>query len=123
MKINGVDNLVVDRIKQRTQKKVVIESEKTKITEDKHKEDQKEKKQKRKQKDSELEKNVQKINKLLQDNNKPIYFKITYVFEKTKVEIINKEKNKTMFVINPEKVYEILERLKKREGFIIDETI
>jgi uncharacterized FlaG/YvyC family protein len=123
LKINGIDNLIVNRIKERTRKKIVFESDKTKITEDKHKEDKKEKEQKKSYQEKEFEETVEEINKLMKENNKPIFFKIITVQNKIKVQIINKSSKKILFLIYPDKVYGILEKLKNSESFILDETI
>lgn len=121
VKIHGVDPIVMDRIKERTQKEIVFQPEKTKVTADKNNEEKGRKKQKHNKKS--LEEVVSRLNKLLEEEKAPLRFQIIVRDEKLKVQLLNIEENKVVSEVFPEKIYKLVRNPKEFSGFVVDEFV
>ncbi|WP_366923006.1 flagellar protein FlaG [Metallumcola ferriviriculae] len=124
-KIPGIDNLVVNRIKERTSKQVVFQSEKTKIAEDKSQENKQNKQRKKRHYNKEdMEKAIRDLNELLAEKNTPLAFEMVEEKSRWHIRIIDTSKQKVLHVnVSPEKVMEMLTAVEKSTGAVIDETV
>lgn|GEM_PF-1221034 len=122
--INGIDPIVVDTIKVQTQKQVVLETQKTKISD---------KSEERKDQPRENSKNstdqmqsllgaVEALNNLLKQSDIPLYLKVSQTKEEIKVRLISSVTQETVAEISPEKVLRMLREFNTR-GFALDELI
>lgn len=121
VKIHGVDPIVMDRIKERTQKEIVYQPEKTKVTADKNSEEKGRKEQKHNKKS--LEEVVSRLNKLLEEEKAPLRFQIIVRDEKLKVQLLNIEENKVVSEVFPEKIFKLVRNPKEFSGFVVDEFV
>ena len=121
--INGVDPIVVNNIKVQTQKPIVLETNKTKVSD--------ERKDKNKQKNFErpsekspqtLLQAVDKLNSLLEQNKIPLFFQIINENIGVKVQLINATNQAIIAEISPEKVLRLVVEFNTK-GFTLDELI
>ena len=118
--INGIDPIIVNAIKVQTQKPIITETQKTKISDNKKDND------KRKENSKHLLQSlidaVDKLNKRLEQNKIPLYFQIVRENAELRVQLINSENQDIIAVISPERVFRMVEEFNTR-GFTIDELI
>jgi uncharacterized FlaG/YvyC family protein len=122
--INGVDPVVVDTIKIRTQRPAIVETQKTKINQDKKDKNRQEKHSQHQEEYFliDLMDAVDKLNKLLANNNIQIYFQITNENNIVKIQLINADNQNLITVVSPEKVIRLVNEFSIK-GFTIDELI
>lgn len=122
--INGIDPIIVDNIKVPTQKPAITETQRSKISEDKRDGSKQENQSGHlnKQDLPRLETAVDKLNKLLEQNNISLYFQIVGDHPKIKIQLISADNKKVISEINPAKVFELLANFNTR-GFTVDELI
>lgn len=122
--INGIDPIVVDTIKVQTQKPIVIETQKTKVNQDKKDRD---KQESHSQHSAEhqlksLVTAVNKLNHLLELNKIPLYFQIIDESAGLKVQLINANNQDLIAEMSPEKVLRMVADFNTK-GFTVDELI
>lgn len=124
-KIPGIDNLVVNRIKERTTKKVVFESERTKIAEDKNKEQKQQKHKKERQyTEREVESAVEQLNNLLKEKDAPIYLRATEASGIVTVQVVDLATEEVVHSNMPlNKLLAMIKRLESSYGIVIDESV
>lgn len=122
--INGIDPIVVDTIKVQTQKPAIIETQKTKVNQDKKDKEKREKHSQHHQEYSlpSLISAVDKLNKLLEKNKIPLYFQIFNENTGVKVQLMNADNLGIIAVVSPEKVFKLVAEFNTK-GFTIDELI
>lgn len=123
--IHGVDPIIVNNIKVKTQKSVVIETHKTKVSDN-----QKEKKDQGQGQEQQhpqppmqdLMVAVEKLNKLLEQNKIKLCFQIVNQRGKVCVQLIEIDSGNLISEIMPEKILDLLEKF-STTGFTINELI
>ncbi len=121
--IHGIDPIIVNNIKVQTQKPVVIETKKTKVS-DNQKDKKDEEKEKRHSEPplQNLITAVEKLNKLLELNKIPLCFQIINNQGVIKVQLIDADNKNIIAEMLPEKVFELLMKF-NTTGFTLDELI
>ncbi|KUO52786.1 MAG: hypothetical protein APF76_02300 [Desulfitibacter sp. BRH_c19] len=120
VKIQGVDPVIVERIRDKNRKKLIYESEQTKVvsnSEKDHKKDQKGQQHKRTLKHS-----IERLNELLQEIDAPIRFEKINVKEELYVLVIDIHTQKVLTKIFPERVFQLMKNIDDPKGFIIDDS-
>lgn len=122
--INGIDPIIVNNIKVQTQKQVILETQKTKISDDKK---DKDKNQQHAEHPPEyplqsLIDAVDKLNKLLVKNKIPLFFQIIKKSADIKVQLINSDNQDLIAELSPEKVLRMVAEFNTK-GLTIDELI
>lgn len=120
--IHGVDPIVVNNIKVKTQKPPIIETQKAKVSEDKKGKDQDKEKHHREPSQQNLMTAVEKLNSLLELNKIPLFFQIINNQGVTKVQLIDVDNKNIISEMLPEKVFRLAKEYKTK-GFSIDELI
>jgi len=121
--INGIDAIVVNNIKALTQRPVVIETKKTKVSD--NQKDKKEEEKEKRQPEPPLQNLIiagEKLNKLLELNNIPLYFQIINNLGVIKVQLIDADNKNIISEMFPEKIFELLMKF-NTTGFTVDELI
>ncbi len=121
--INGIDSIVVNNIKALSQRPIVIETKKTKVS-DNQKDKREEEKEKRHPEPplQNLITAVEKLNKLLAVNKITLCFQIINNQGVIKVQLIDADNKNIISEMLPEKVFELLMKF-NTTGFTIDELI
>lgn len=123
VKIDGIDPMVVDFIKDKTQKKIVIETEKIKITGDKN-EEEKERRYKRAFKNiKELKAIVESLNDQFKKRNAPVRLGIINTPSGFSIQVMDIKRDQVISVIGPEKLLELIKNMNKPGGVMVDRTI
>ncbi len=122
--IHGVDPIIVNNIKVKTQKSVVIETHKSKVSHNQSdKKDQGQDKQHHPQPAlQDLVVAVEKLNKLLERNQIKLFFQIVSEPGWVRVQLMEMESGKIISEILPEKVLDLLDKF-STTGFTINELI
>ncbi len=121
--INGIDPIVVNNIKIQTQKPAIIETQKTKISEDKKDDNKKENSEHFPEKSPQiLILAVDKLNRLLEQNKIPLYFQIINEKNQVKIQLLNAKNQDLIAEMSPEKVLRLVAEFNTK-GFTIDELI
>lgn len=121
--INGVDPIILNIVKTPTQKPALIETQKTKISDD-----QKGRKNKQNQEDSakhpqqRLAAAIDKLNKLLEINQISLYFQYVNNDNPISVQLISLKDGGLIADMSPEKVIKLAEEF-HTQGFTIDNLI
>ena len=119
IKIPGVDPITLNRVQERTQKQVVQDAQKTKISEKEHRG-----REHRHPKDrEELERAIKKLNNTVKALDKPIQFKLIEKQGKTAVQIIDIFRQRVVKEIEPAKVFEMFLKAEEILGILVDELI
>ena len=121
--INGIDPITVNNIKALTQRPVVIETKKTKVS-DNQKDKKKEEKEKRHPEPplQNLITAVEKLNKLLELNKITLCFQIVNNNGVIKVQLFDADNDNIISEMLPEKAFDLLMKF-KTTGFTLDELI
>jgi|SRR5665647_255913 len=121
--IHGIDPIIVNNIKVLTQKPVVIETKKTKVSDNQNdkKEEEKEKRHPEPPRQN-LITTVEKLNKLLELNKIPLCFQIINNHGVIKVQLIDADNENVIAEMMPERVFELLIKF-NTVGFTINELI
>ena len=121
--INGIDPIIVNNIKVVTQKPVVIETKKTKVSDNqKDQKDEEKEKRHREPAQQNLITAVEKLNKLLEMNKIPLCFQIINNQGIIKVQLTDADNKNIISEMLPEKVFELLKKF-NITGFTVDELI
>lgn len=118
--INGVDPLIINAIKTKTQKPAIIEAKKVKVSEDQRDEGKGKHRQgypKKRLKDA-----VEKLNKILELNKLPLYFQIPINNDAEKVQLLNFDNDNIIAEMDPEKIYQLVTQFNTK-GITVDELI
>ena len=122
--IHGVDPIIVNNIKVQTQKSVVIETQKTKVSDD-NKKDKKEQDKEHRHPQPHMQDlviAVEKLNKLLEQNKIRLCFQIINDRGVIRVQLIEIDSGNIVSEIQPEKAFELLLKF-NTTGFTINELI
>lgn len=121
--INGVDSLIINAIRAKTEKKVVTGTEKLKVTSDKHDEDRE--KQQPQQKRPNIKKAIRQLNAMLKENQVPLQFQIIEMPNQKQDQIrLVDSNNKVIFTDVPySKIYLLIHQLENLKGFTVDHLI
>lgn len=121
--IHGVDPIVVNNIKVLTQKPVVIETKKAKISDNqKDKEEEEKEKRHREPPLQKLITAIEKLNKLLEVNKIQLHFQIIDEHGVVKVQLIDADNENIISEMLPERAFELLIKF-DTIGFTINELI
>lgn len=120
--IHGVDPIIVNNIKVQTQKSVVIETQKTKVSDDNKKDKKEQDKEHRQPHMQDLVVAVEKLNKLLEQNKIRLCFQIVNDRGVIRVQLIEIDSGNVVSEIQPEKAFELLLKF-NTTGFTINELI
>jgi len=116
--LNGVDSLVINSIKTKTQKQVVIKTRQTKVTGDKHDED-KEKHHWGYSRES-LKDAVDRANKLLQNSSAYLCLQIMQKNGEIKILLMDMDSKAIISEVPPAKVFQLIKRFDNYKGFAVD---
>ncbi|KKM12347.1 hypothetical protein SY88_04145 [Clostridiales bacterium PH28_bin88] len=117
IKIPGVDNIIINQVQGQTAKPVVQETRKSKITREKEREGQQQQFQER------LAKSVRKLNQAIEVLDSPLRFQIVERNGSWLVQIIDSSTNRLLREVPPERVMDVVGRLQKALGLLVDELI
>jgi len=120
--INGIDTLVLNTIRAKTEKSTVTGTERAKVTGDKNKEDNPSNNFQRRSKN--LKAAVKKLNKLLKSHKAPFLFQFVNTENSFTIQVVDLENNIIFAQVPPEKVFNLLDKLNDiSKGFTIDRLI
>lgn len=119
--INGVDPLVINSIKSKTEKQVIIAARELKITDDKNDEDRE--KDQGKYPKEDLENMVQKGNQLLDQGGLALYLQLAETDGVMKIQMVEKKSQNIITEISPANVLQLLRKLEKYRGLAIDHQV
>lgn len=121
--IHGIDPIIVNNIKVLTQKPVVIETKKTKVSDNQNdkKEQEKEKRHPEPPRQN-LMTTVEKLNKLLELNKIPLGFQIINNQGVIKIQLIDAANKNIIAEMLPEKAFDLLIKF-NTTGFTVNELI
>lgn len=122
--INGVDPIIVNNIKVQTQRPAIIETKKSKVSEDKKDQDRDREKEKRHPEatSQSLTAAVEMLNRMLELNKVTLYFQIINNHSVIKVQLIDSNNQNLISEMLPEKVFRLVTAFNTK-GFTIDELI
>lgn len=121
--IHGVDPIVVNNIKVKTQKSVVIETHKTKVNDNqKEKKEQGKDQQQRSASMPELLAEIEELNRMLARNSINLFFQLEKQGKAIIVQLTEMESGKIVAEIMPERIHELLLKF-TTTGFTINELI
>lgn len=121
VKIQGVDPIVVERLRDRTRKTFIYETDQSRIIDDK-KDEPKEQKKYRYPKKT-LESSIDKLNKLLEEVDAPVRFVKKLLNDELIIQVIEIETQKAVATVPPEKIHTLIRNIDDPKGFIIDDSI
>ena len=121
LKIPGIDPLTMQRIKERTTKQIVHDSQKPKVTEDKYKKQGQEYKEQYNQQS--LEEIIEELNKLFEEEAAPIRFKLVVKDGMFKVQLVDSNTKELIKEVSPHKVMRLIRRHEDSRGIILDTSI
>jgi len=121
LKIPGIDPLTMQRIKERTTKQIVHDSEKPKVAEDKYKKQGQEYQEQYSEQN--LEELIEELNELFEEEAAPIRFKLIVKDEMFKIQIIDNKTKKVIKEVSPHKVMQLVRRHEDSRGIILDISI
>jgi len=121
--INGIDPIVVNNIKVQAQKSIVLETQRTKVSDEKKDKNRKNNSEHPPEKSSQkLSLAVNKLNHLLEQNKIPLYFQIINENQGVRIQLINANNQDIIAEMSPEKVFKLVIEFNTK-GFTIDELI
>jgi len=121
LKIPGIDPLVMQRIRERTTKQIVHDSEKPKVAEDKYKKQGQEYEEQ--YSEQRLEELIEELNELFEEENAPIRFKLVVKDDMFKVQILDHKTKKIIKEVSPHQVLRLVRRHEDSRGIILDTSI
>jgi uncharacterized FlaG/YvyC family protein len=116
--INGVDSLIINSIKSKTEKQVVIETREIKITGDKQDEDKEN--HHREYSPEDLEDAVEKANKLLQKSGAALCLQIKKTSGENRILLVNMNSKNVVSELSPVKVFQLIKRFDSYKGLAVD---
>ena len=121
--INGIDPIVVNNIKVRTQKPAIIETQKTKVSDETT--DQKDKDNREHSSDQSpqrLIRAVDRLNGLLEQHKIPLYFEILDGKSGVKIQLMDAASHDLITEVSPQKVLRLAAEFNPK-GFTVDELL
>ncbi len=117
IRIPGVDPITMQQIHNQTMKPAVQGAQRTKVTRDKERE-----KSQHEQREK-LTKTVQKLNQAVAVLDSPLKFEMVERDGQWLVQIIDSTANRLLREVKPERVMEVVSKIQKTLGLLVDELI
>lgn len=116
MKVPGVDNIILSQVQAQTTKPAVQDAKRSKITREKEREGQQ-------QFQDRLAKSVKKLNQAVEVLDSPLRFQMVERNGVWLVQIVDSGTNRLLREVPPERVMDVVGRLQKALGLLVDELI
>ncbi|WP_028307519.1 flagellar protein FlaG [Desulfitibacter alkalitolerans] len=122
VKIQGVDPILMERIRERNRTTVYESNQPRQVDrkqpKEKHESGQKQGKNKKK-----LEFAIEKLNQFLEEFAAPIRFVIVLKRDNVMVQVLDVTVDKVLSEVYPEKVYQLLYNIDDPKGFVVDDSV
>lgn len=122
MKIPGIDPIILQRVEERTKKQMVHESQNTRIEDRKEQRSPKER-QNKNAFGMDVEEVIQKLNKMLTEMGKDIYFELNVEGNKKTINLVDAFSKKLIKEIPLEEIVKIEISLQELLGILVDELV
>jgi len=123
MKINGVDPVVIEQVKEQVTQPVVREARETRITREYREQEFRQGQGRREDFPGSLSQALEQLNQVCQSMRNPVGFRLVDKGSGAKVEIVDLREDKVIKEVDPEEVISVVTQVEKLLGLLIDTLI
>lgn len=123
MKINGVDPVVIEQVKEQVTQPIVRETKETRITREYKEQEYRQGQGQNKSSQVSVEHSLNQLNQVCQSMGNPISFRLVEKDSKAKVEVWDTSENRMIKESDPEDVVSVVTQVEKLLGLLLDTLI
>lgn len=123
MKINGVDPVVIEQVREQVTKPVVREARETRITREYREQEFRQGQGRRKGFSRSLSQALEQLNEVCQSMGSPVRFRLVEKGSVARVEIVDIREDRVIKEVDPEEVISVVTQVEKLLGLLIDTLI
>lgn len=123
MRVNGVDPIVIEHVKDQVTQPVIRETKETRITREYKEQEYRQGQGRGDEYRGSLKQSLEQLNQVCQSMGNPISFRLVEKDSQAKVEVVDSAEDRVIKEVDPEDVVAVVTQVEKLLGLLLDTLI